>query len=91
MRRLTPSEQHAKNAAAILAKRGITQETTQDKVDPEEKEQREVIQATAADLMKLSKSELQEICITKELAFEDAETKAILVEKILASENEEEE
>jgi len=91
MARLTPKQQHERNAAQILGKKWDApeqenQHTAQAaainaRKDPEEKENRSVIQ----DLSKLNKVSLQEICNQKELSFEDSDTKATLIKMIEAN------
>jgi len=83
---LTPKQQHQNNAAIILAGRkqpGILTEAKAEELAPEEKEQKDVIQANAEDYMKLKKLELQELCIDEEIIFTSEDTKAQLVEKLL--------
>ena len=58
---------------------------------PEEKHQREAIQdlselndgeSQEVSLARLNKSELQEVCISREIPFKDKDTKAVLIQKI---------
>lgn len=87
MRRLTPTEQHKINANIILGRKSknlASPSMEAAKLDPEEKENRQGDSlGTHEDLMKYKKAELQEVCITREIPFEDNFNKSQLADMIL--------